>query len=138
MHFTNVYHEDRCRSKRFSLKTLVWPTDPSSLDTVESRVMRAKSEKKRGTCKNDKKCSNLYIRSDQTRFQHKLKKVVFDADCYQDSEKNNGNRPENFNTKCSDLYIRRDRKKRELDFRGSICSLFWPRERSRGHAVYSD
>ena len=55
----------------------------------------------------------MNISGDETRFQHKLKKVVFDAPCYQDSEKNNGNRLENFNTKCSDLYISGDQKKKE-------------------------
>ena len=110
--FTNPYHEESDRSKRVSFKTLGWRTVPSTLDTVESRVAEAKREKKQGASKNDKKCSDLYIRRDETRFQHKLKKGVFDGPCYQDSQKNNGNRPENLDRKCSDLYIRRDRKKK--------------------------
>ena len=110
--FTNLYHEESDRSKRVGSKTLVWPTDPSTLDTVESRVIEAKREKKQGASKNDKKCSDLYIRRDETRFQHDLKKGVFDGPCYQDSQKNNGKRPENEDRQCSDLYIRRDRKKK--------------------------
>ena len=92
----------------------------NSRQCAKYSVTSKTAEKKRGTWKNEEKCANLYISGDETRFQHKLKKVVFDAPCYQDSEKNNGNRLENFNTKCSDLYISGDQKKREVDFRGSI------------------
>ena len=47
-HFTNPYHEESDRSKRVSFKTLGWRTVPSTLDTVESRVIEAKREKKTG------------------------------------------------------------------------------------------
>ena len=87
---------------------------PLSPRDCRRRSGRSKTAKRKpGTSKNDKKCANLYISGDETRFQHKLKKVVFDAPCYQDSEKNNGNRLENFNTKCSDLYISGDQKKKK-------------------------
>ena len=67
----------------------------------------------------------MYIRRDETRFQHNLKKGVFDGPCYQDSQKNNGKRPENEDRQCSDLYIRRDRKKKErLIFEGRFDHFF--------------
>ena len=88
---------------------------PLSPRDCRRRSGRSKTAKRKpGASKNDKKCANLYISGDETRFQHKLKTGVFDGPCYLDSEKNNG-----FLEPSAPTYLTH-KNKREVDFRGSI------------------
>ena len=127
--FTKLYHEESDRSKRFSyIHVSALGVANRTLLLRQSRGLsdRSKTAKRKpGASKNDQKCSNLYISGDETRFQRILKKVVFDADCYQDSEKTMDivQKPSTQNVQiCTSVVIKK--KKERLILEGRFDQLF--------------